>query len=1138
MIVAESLENILPGKSEMARLMREFDWSTSEVGIPEKWPESLKTAARICISTRNPVVLWWGASFTQFYNDAFISFLGPRKHPAFLGRSGRVCWNEIWETMGPMWERVFATGEATWSEDFLYVLDRNLPREEGYFTFSYTPLRDDTGKIAGIFCPCHETTERVIGERRLRTLRDLGRAVAIARTPEAACKSAADVLATNPQDIPFSLTYLLNDGATQARLVATSGFAHSSEARHETIDLTSAVDGPIWPLKRALENGSAETVSDLSNRFGQLPGGSWPESPETALIMPIASAGQSRGFLVAGFSPRRIVDADYRSFFDLIAGHISTAVTNATVYEEERKRAEALAELDRAKTTFFSNISHEFRTPLTLLLGPLEDEIRRRPETSPNLEVASRNARRLLKLVNTLLEFSRIESSRAKATYRQTDLAALTTDLASNFRSLMEKAGLEFRVHCLELREPVYVDRDMWERIVLNLVSNAFKFTFEGSVTVALVETGDRVELSVSDTGTGIPQHELAKIFDRFHRIEGAKGRTIEGTGIGLALVRDLVELHGGLISVESEVGRGSRFKVSIPFGTAHLPKQQVMLETPAASPISHAVEFTEEAMQWLAEDTAIVFDEQRGKTKRVGQPPNDVESRSRILLADDNADMRQYIRHVLGDRYELAVAGNGEEALARALAHPPDLILADVMMPRMDGFELIRKLRASEATSTIPIMVLSARAGDEARVEGLGKGADDYLIKPFSAAELRARVDTHLSLAAARKRAENAIRIANERLRESEANLRITLGSLSDAVIATDGEGHVRYMNSVAETLTGWKQSEAAGKRIEEVYEVMTVHNETVRESNARRVLERAEAAPRKRFLLQSHQGRQVPVEEAATPILDGDRVIGAVTVFADITERMKIEQILANERVVLEEQMRIAKHELGESRTELQQLSGHLMMAQEEERQHLANELHDDLGQRTAVVEMTVKRLEDDMGTDAFKHQELLQLLSTQVSDLAHGLRAASHRLHPSVLENLGLSTALRMLVEEQRGQNGEARFIERGASAPLPASHTTALYRIAQEGLRNAAKHALGAPVRLTLIYRETGVELSIEDAGGGFDLGEIQGKRGLGLLSMQERARSIGATFILDSTIGEGTNIRVSVPLASGEFATGK
>jgi signal transduction histidine kinase len=423
-----------------------------------------------------------------------MRILTAAKHPHWLGRSGAACWSEIMDTMGPVWEQVLATGEATWCEDFLYIMNRNLPREECYFTFSYSALRNDSGTVDGILCICYETTSRVIGDGRLRTLRDLGRTVATAKTPEAACKSAADILAANPGDIPFSLLYLLDDDAKQAHLVATSGFPREAKTGPDRIDLTSSVNGSGWPLKRALDSGSAELVSDLSSRFGQLPGGLWPESPGTALIVPIMSAAQLRGFLVAGFSTRRIVDADYRSFFDLIVGHVSTAVANARAYEEERKRAEALGELDRAKTAFFSNVSHEFRTPLTLLLGPLEESLAetRDDAQSARLELLHRNALRLQKLVNTLLDFSRIEAGRIQANFEPARLAELTADLAAVFRSAIEKAGMRLVVHCPPLVEPVYVDRDMYEKIVLNLLSNAFKFTLEGQIEVMLQDAGRR----------------------------------------------------------------------------------------------------------------------------------------------------------------------------------------------------------------------------------------------------------------------------------------------------------------------------------------------------------------------------------------------------------------------------------------------------------------------------------------------------------------------------------------------------------------------------------------------------------------------------------------------------------------------
>src|SRR5262249_16832676 len=270
--------------------------------------------------------------------------------------------------------------------------------------------------------------------------------------------------------------------------------------------------------------------SDLAARFGPLPGGPWPESSEAALILPIAAPGQAHptGLLVAGLSPRRVVDVDYRSFFDLVAGHLATAIANARAYEEARKRAEALAEIDRANPAFFSNVSHEFRTPLTLMLGPLEDTLAEDslpPGAQERLAVAHRNSLRLLKLVNTLLDFSRIEAGRIQAVYEPVDLAALTADLASVFRSTIERAGMSLIIDCPPLSRQTYVDREMWEKIVLNLISNAFKFTFEGQIEVSLKPAGESAELTVRDTGVGIAAKDLPQLFERFHRVADARGR-------------------------------------------------------------------------------------------------------------------------------------------------------------------------------------------------------------------------------------------------------------------------------------------------------------------------------------------------------------------------------------------------------------------------------------------------------------------------------------------------------------------------------------------------------------------------------------------------------------------------------------
>jgi signal transduction histidine kinase len=445
-----------------------------------------------------------------------------------------------------------------------------------------------------------------------------------------------------------------------------------------------------------------------------------------------------------------------------------------------RAANEKLAELDHAKTAFFSNISHEFRTPLTLMLGPLEDALAKRDSRSPadreTLNMVHRNALRLLRLVNTLLDFSSIESGRIQAVYEPIDLAVLTADLASIFRSAVERAGITLNVDCAPLSEPVYVDRDMWEKIVLNLLSNALKFTLQGGITVRLARADAMAELTVADTGIGIEPHELPHLFERFHRVHGAKGRTFEGTGIGLALVKDLIKLHGGSVSVASVYGRGSTFTLRLPLGTAHLPADRIGASATPVATATGAAPFLEESLRWLpdrVQPAAATADVNVEGLASSAQRRAELRSaagtgagpRPRVLFADDNADLRDYVGRLLEAVYDVHAVADGEAALAAALAAPPDLVLSDIMMPGLDGFELLQALRKEPKTATIPVILLSARAGEESRIEGLEAGADDYLTKPFSARELVARVRTNLEMARSRR---ESVRL-EERLKAEE---------------------------------------------------------------------------------------------------------------------------------------------------------------------------------------------------------------------------------------------------------------------------------------------------------------------------------------------------------------------------------
>ncbi|NOT64088.1 MAG: PAS domain S-box protein, partial [Acidobacteria bacterium] len=595
---------------------------------------------------------------------------------------------------------------------------------------------------------------------------------------------------------------------------------------------------------------------------------------------------------------KRALDASYRGFISLLAGQITAALANARAYEAERRRVAALAELDRAKTAFFSNVSHEFRTPLTLMLGPLEDALSEASEPQQErLALIHRNGLRLLKLVNSLLDFSRIEAGREQAFYEPTDLSLLTRELASVFRSAVERAGLELALDCPPLAEPIWVDREMWEKIVLNLLSNAFKFTFEGRIEVCIKPAGNAVELIVRDTGIGIAKADQTRLFERFHRIEGARGRTHEGSGIGLALVQELAHLHGGKISVESTPDQGSAFIVSLPCGFAHLPAER--LNQPARrarSPkttAAGAAAYVEEALRWLPSPAER---EGRKPSSHHSIETHSIETHSiethsietqstqcderlavpqaRILLADDNADMRDYVRRLLSANYEVEAVADGEAALTAARVRLPDLVLSDVMMPRLDGFGLLQALRADARTATIPVILLSARAGEESRVEGLEAGADDYLIKPFSARELLARVESNLQL---------------QRLRGLAAQRAEQLTLIADTapvyIAHCDVEGRFKFVNRAYAERFGLTPADCLGKHLSEI----------VGESAYKTLRQYVEAAlrgERVEFEVELTYARlgKLLMHAAYAPEFEANgKVVGFVAAITDISERKR---------------------------------------------------------------------------------------------------------------------------------------------------------------------------------------------------------------------------------------------------------
>jgi PAS domain S-box-containing protein len=886
----------LAGGGELGERIRLHDWSATPLGPIFGWPQSLRSVVSLCVKSRFPIIIHWGwPDLLVLYNDAFIPLIGD-KHPKALGRPLFESWPELRPTIESMLESVLTTGKAALSEDLLHVYNRTGYLEERYLTVSFNPIALESGRIGGSFSLIDNTTDRVIGERRLRTLRDLAAGSGDAKETEEACRIAADVLAENRYDLPIALLYFIEKDSKRARLVASVGLDAGGRASPPTVELTDQETSEAWPLARVLATNQPEHVDDLEERFGPLSGGPWNDSPKSALVIPITPTGHSvpAAILVAGISPRRALDDAYRTFLNSVATQIGATLMRVIAYQSQ-------AELDGAKTMFFSNASHEFRTPLTLLLGPLEEIVNRRGSSLEQkdreaLDLAHRNGLRLQKLVNSLLDFSRIEAGRLTVIQESTDVGALTADLASVFRAAIERAGMRLVVDSPSLLG--YVDREMWEKIVLNLVSNAFKYTFEGEIKVALREVGENIELSVSDSGIGIPEKELPHIFERFRRVEGARGRSAEGTGIGLALVQELVKLHGGTIRADSRVGQGSVFTVFIPRRSSVKNSGSAKQ---IASTVAGARVFLEEALRWLPDTpsgTHSMGPSVSGTAEIELPGTKDGRGKARILFVDDNADVRNYVSALLDEHYDVTAAADGEMALTKLRQSPPDLVLTDIMMPGLDGFELLKAIRCDPVTSTIPVILLTARAGEESTVKGLEGGADDYLTKPFSAKELTARVAAHVALARLRKET-----LELEQIAKSEAQLRQIVDAIPEMIGVLNTDGTVLYANQTMLDYTGLTVEEVMAPdshaRVFHLEDIARLHDE-----RRKALLDVAPFKSEQRIRRKDGLYRWFLIQY--NPLLDDrGQVIRWYATATDIDDRVRAEERIRNENLALREQI-----------------------------------------------------------------------------------------------------------------------------------------------------------------------------------------------------------------------------------------
>jgi PAS domain S-box-containing protein len=1138
------LSNFLSGGGDLGALMRSMDWSQTLLGPPSSWPQSLKTATSICLSSRYPMFIAWGGHRSMLYNDSYTSVLAG-KHPWALGRPAQEVWAEIWHILGPHWSHVFNKGEGTWAEDLLLVMNRSGYDEETYFTFSYSPIRGEGGTVEGMFCACQETTEKVVGERRLKTLRELAAQTSLAKGPEKAVEMSMKTLSGNSSDVPFALIYLLGEDGRSAHLAGTAGFDSEQQAGPSRLEI-DVEDPHGWPIGQALCEGAIPIIDEnLPARVSPLPSGPLKQPITRALLLPIQFAAHEKpsGILIAGISPLRPLDESYRTFFEVAAGQIASAIANARAYQHERKRAEALAEIDRAKTTFFSNVSHEFRTPLTLMLGPVEDLLATShtglsPAAKGQLEVVNRNGLRLLRLVNNLLDFSRIEAGRVQAVFEPTDLAAFTTELASVFRAATERAGLKLSVDCPKLSEPVYVDRDMWEKVVLNLVSNAFKFTLEGEIEVSLREVDGAAELRVRDTGVGIPAEEMPSVFERFHRVQNMRSRTHEGSGIGLALVQELIKLHGGTVRAESLLSEGTTFIVTVPLGKNHLPPDRINATRDLASTAVGAAPFVEEALRWLPEHSAMEESIEaipKHDLMAVPCPPHETDGdRPSIIVADDNADMRQYLSRILSERYNVQTAPDGQAALDAARKLPPDLILSDVMMPHLDGFGLVREIRADEALKTVPVILLSARAGEESRIEGLQHGADDYLIKPFSARELLARVSAHLEMKNIRKQSEEALRRSESVYRSIARNFP------NGAVYVFDRDLRFLVADGAGLEAIGWSTDNLEGASVKDLGE----ETRRILEPRYRKVLAgeslRFETAYRGRIVLSDY----VPIRD------DRGEVIMGLVVSTDITERKQMEMELRKSRDELEQRVKERTAELEESNQAVSKYAKRLE-ALNRDLEDFAFIASHDLQEPLRKIQVFSDRVLGEYASCLDKTgQDYLKRLTSsanRLQELIRDIRAYSKVTgNPSPFKNVNVEKTVQEAISDLEFQIQDTGATIQIGNLPSLEADPHLIHLLFQNLLSNALKYrnANKSVIKISSMEEEGSLQITVKDNGIGFEekyadlifkpfkrlhkRNEYEGT-GMGLAICRKIVERHGGTITARSTPGKGATFIIDLPV---------
>ncbi|WWC87709.1 uncharacterized protein L201_002601 [Kwoniella dendrophila CBS 6074] len=782
-------------------MVENIDWKKTPLGDRSKWRDVIDPILSIVFESKSSDCVWLGPDLRQVYNKGYSQLLD---HPRSMGRPAKEVWASVWDTIEP-YVKLCMSGTAVFKDNDPIFFKRygNNVLMEHYHSWRYVPIAGKDGSILGIFNQSVETTEKVLQDRRLASSRDLAERMLIVRSMDEYFGAVVEVLEENSKDAPFFMCYKIqqteNNSAhvqVQATLEATVGVPENHPSAEKKLSFTlppirtranfgpnadrlssptlSAIsalssgsgrvchvtsDGHQWPILKALNTRQCVIVDDCSELIEGYSICQWDELPFAAIVIPICSDGSIEvpdGVIIMGLNVRRPFDAEYDGWVNGIRSQLVSTLANVKAAEAEQRMEEDNARMEKAKAAWFRGAAHDLRSPLTLIAGPLSDlmDDNPTPKQRTALVTAQRNIDRLMRLVNALMDFSRLEAGRMEGRFLPTDLGSFVTDLAALFRPAVERLGIQYTIDVEPCDHLVYVDPTLFETIISNIIGNALKYTEKGSITVQVRYT-DHAEISVIDTGVGIPEDEVPLVTEWYHRATTAIHAGTQGSGLGLALAKELLRLHCGDLIVSSKTAstpnqpHGSTFTARIPLSFKPLPPTSSMTTSKFGS---YGAAVANEVLRWNKEDgessssDGVTTDSILGSNSKFSDGFL-FEKTDTVLLVEDNTDMRNYIKQILTPFCTVIEASNGQQALEMAISNPPNLILSDMLMPKMNGLELLQEIRNHPNTKIIPMVLLSAIAGDESRVEALMMGAEDYLAKPFKPKELVARVHLHLQV-------------------------------------------------------------------------------------------------------------------------------------------------------------------------------------------------------------------------------------------------------------------------------------------------------------------------------------------------------------------------------------------------------